>query len=113
MCEDLRENFSKHFQDLNDRETQINLFQRPFSVDVENVNEADAQLEHSNLHSNKPLLDTFQENSLLDFYSRLEQEKYSVLSNNARVWICQLASTYCCKQAFVVIKINKFDCEPG
>ena len=45
MCEDLRENISKHFQDLNSRVTQMNLFQKPFSADVENVNDADAQLQ--------------------------------------------------------------------
>jgi len=27
MCEDLRENFSKRFQDRNGQETQMNLFQ--------------------------------------------------------------------------------------
>jgi len=41
MCEDLRENFSKRFQDLNGQETQMNLFQRPFGVDGESVNGAD------------------------------------------------------------------------
>jgi len=41
MCEDLRENFSKRFQDLNGQETQMNLFQKPFGVDVESVNGAD------------------------------------------------------------------------
>ena len=61
----------------------MNLFQRPFSVDVENVNDADAQLQHSDLQSNEAMHDTFQENSLLDFYSRLEQEKYPVLLNIA------------------------------
>jgi len=34
MCEDLRENFSKRFQDLNGRETQINLFQKACGMNV-------------------------------------------------------------------------------
>jgi len=41
MCEELRENFLKHFQDLNRQETQMNLFKKPFGVNVENVNGAD------------------------------------------------------------------------
>jgi len=41
MCEDLRENFSKRFQDLNGQENHMNLFQKPFGVNVENVNGAD------------------------------------------------------------------------
>ena len=41
MCEELHENLSKCFQDLNGQETQMNLFQKPFGVNVENVNGAD------------------------------------------------------------------------
>ena len=41
MCENLRENFSKRFQDRNGQETQMNLFQKPCGVNVENVNGAD------------------------------------------------------------------------
>ena len=74
---------------------------------VVNANDADSQLELLDLLSNEALPDTFHKNSLLDFYSRLEQEKYPVLSNNARVWICQFASTYCCEQAFLIVKVNK------
>ena len=41
MCGDLRENFSKRFQDLNGRKTQMSLFQGPFRVNVENIDDAD------------------------------------------------------------------------
>ena len=41
MCENLRENFSKCFQDLTGQKTQMILFQNPFGVNVENVNGAD------------------------------------------------------------------------
>ena len=41
MCDDLGEKFSKRFQDLNGQETQINLFQKTFRDNVENVNGAD------------------------------------------------------------------------
>jgi len=86
--EDLRENFSKRFQDLNGRQTQMSL--RPSSVDVENVNHDYIQLELLDLESNEALHDAFQEKLLLE-------EKYPVLWNNARIWICQFAWTYCCE----------------
>jgi len=41
MCEDLHENVWKCIQDLNGQETQMNLFQTPLGVNVENVNGTD------------------------------------------------------------------------
>jgi len=41
MCEAFRENFSNRFRDLNGQETQLNLFQKPFGLNVENVNGTD------------------------------------------------------------------------
>jgi len=69
MCEDLCENFSKCFQDLNNLERQMILFKIPFSVNAENVNGADGQLELLDLQSNEALHNPFQGNSSLDFYS--------------------------------------------
>ena len=65
MCKDLREKFSKRFQDRNGRKTQMNLFQRPLSMDIEYLDDADTQLELVGLRSNQVLHDTFQKNSLL------------------------------------------------
>jgi len=62
ICEDLRANFSKPFQDLNGRETQMNLFQSPFTMNVENVNDDYAQVEVLDLQSNEALHDAFQAN---------------------------------------------------
>ena len=107
MCGDLSENFSKRFQNLNGRKTQINLFQRRFSVDVEYIDDADTQLELLDLRSNQILHDVFQQNSLLEFYSPLDEEKYPVLLRNAKIWICRFASTYSCEQAFSIMKTNK------
>ena len=107
MCGNLRENFSKRFQDLNGRKTQINLFQQPFSANVEYIDDADTQVELLDLRSNQLLLDDSQQNLLSEFYSRLKQEKYLVLLRNAKIWICQFASTYSCEQAFSIMKINK------
>ena len=30
-----------------------------------------------------------------------------MILQNARFWICQFGSTYCCEQAFSVMKLNK------
>lgn len=72
----------------------MSLLQIPWSVNVENAYDADArQLELIDLmQSNESSYDVFQEDSLFKFYSRLEQKKYPVLLNNARIWICQFAS---------------------
>ena len=85
----------------------MKLFQRPFSVDVEYIDDADTKLELLDLRSNQVLHDVFQQNSLLEFYSRLEEEKYPVLLRNAQIWICQFASTCCFEQAFSIMKMNK------
>ena len=59
MSGDLRENFSKHFQDLNGGKTQIKLFQRLFSVDVEYIDDADTQLELLDLRGQTKFCMTF------------------------------------------------------
>ena len=48
-------------------------------MDVENIDDADTQLEFLDLRSNKVFYGVFQQNSSLEFYSRLEEEKYPVL----------------------------------
>ena len=87
----------------------MKLFERPFSVNVEYIDDADTKLEFLDFRSNQVLYDVFQQKSLLEFYSRLEEEEvaYSVLLGNAIIWICQFASTYCFEQAFSIMKINK------
>ena len=73
LCGDLRENLSKHFQDLNGQKTPMNLFQRPFSVDFEYTDDADTQLELLDLKSIQVLHDVFQQNSLHEFYFALKK----------------------------------------
>ena len=107
MSGDLRENFSNVFKIFNGWKTQMKLFQRPFNLDVEYIDDADTQLELLDLRSNQVLHDVFQQNSLLELYSRFEEEKNPVLLRNAKIWICQFASTYCFEQAFSIMKINK------
>ena len=107
ICEDLNESFKKCFHDLSDREKHLSLFERPFTVKVEEIENAELQLELLDLRSNEGLRDVYQEQSLLQFYSQLQEETYPVLLKNARFWIAQFGSTYRCEQGFSVMKLNK------
>ena len=107
ICEDLNENFKKRFHDLSGREKHLSLFERPFTVKVEEIENAELQLELLDLRSNEGLRDVYQEQSLLQFYSQLQEETYPVLLKNARFWIAQFGSTYRCEQGFSVMKLNK------
>ena len=107
IYEDLCENFAKRFHDLGNREKHLSLFQRPFTVNVEEIKDAELQLELLDLKSNEVMKDIYQEQSILQFYSRLEEEAYPVLLKNARFLITQFGSTYRCEQGFSVMKLNK------
>ena len=107
ICEDLNESFQKRFHDLNGREKHLSLFQRPFTVKVEEIEDAELQLELLDLRSNEGMKDIYQEQSLLQFYSQLEEKTYPVLLKSARFWIAQFGSTYRCEQGFSVMKLNK------
>ena len=56
------------------------------------------QLELLDLKSNGAMKDKYKEQSILQFYSRLEKEANPVLLKNARFWIAQFGSTYRCEQ---------------
>ena len=83
ICEDLCENFAKRFHGLGNREKHLSLFQRPFTVNVEEIKDAELQLELLDLKSNEVMKDIYQEQSILQFYSRLEEDAYPVLLKNA------------------------------
>ena len=83
------------------------MFQRPFTVKVEEIEDAELQLELLDLRSNEGMKDIYQEQSLLQFYSQLEEETYPVLLKNARFWIAQFGSKYRCEHGFSVMKLNK------
>jgi len=107
ICEDLCESFAKRFHDRSNREKHLSFFQRPITVNVEEIKDAVLQLELLDLKSNEVMKDIYQELSILQFYSRLEEEAYPVLLKNARFWITQFGSTYRCEQGFSVMKLNK------
>ena len=79
ICEDLNESFKKRFHDLRGREKQLTVFERPFTVKVEEIDNAELQLELLDLRSNEGLRDVYQEQSLLQFYSQLQEDTYPVL----------------------------------
>ena len=45
ICEDLNESFKKRFHDLSGPEKNLSLFERPFTVKVEEIENAELQLE--------------------------------------------------------------------
>ena len=61
ICEDLNESFKKRFHDLSGREKHLLLFERPFTVKVEEIENAELQLELLDLKSNEGLRDVYQE----------------------------------------------------
>ena len=61
----------------------MSLFQRPFTVNVQEIQDAKLQLELLDLKSNEVLKDVYQEQPILYFYSRLEEETYPILLKNA------------------------------
>ena len=71
ICENLNESFKKRFHDLSGREKRLSLFEQPFTVKVEDIENAELQLELLDLRSNENLRDVYQEQSLLQFYSQL------------------------------------------
>ena len=65
ICENLTESFKKRFYDLNGREKHFSLFLRPFTVKVEEIEDAELPLELLDLRSNEGMKDMYQEQSLL------------------------------------------------
>ena len=65
ICEDLNESFEKRFHDLSGREKHLSLFKRPFTVKVEEIENAELQLELLDQRTNEDLRDVYQEQSLL------------------------------------------------
>ena len=94
ICEYLNESFKKRFHDLSGWEKHLSLFEWSFIVKVEEIENAELQLELLDLRSNEGLRDVYQEQSLLQFYSQLQEETYPVLLKNACFWIAQFGSTY-------------------
>jgi len=74
---------ANHFHNLSDREKHLSLFQRPSTMNVEEIEDAELQLELLDLKSNEVMKDIYQEQSILQFYSRLEEDAYPVLLKNA------------------------------
>ena len=107
ICEDLNESFKKRFHDLSAREKHLSLFERPFTVKVEEIENAEFPLELLDPRSNEGLRDIYEEQSLLQFHSQLQEETNPVLLKNACFWIAQFGSTYRCEQGFSVMKLNK------
>ena len=60
ICENLCESFAKRFQNLKNREKHLSLFQRPFTANVQEIQDAKLQLERLDLKLNEVLKDVYQ-----------------------------------------------------
>ena len=107
--EDLTESFAKHFQNLNICEKQLLLLQRPFSVKVEEITDAELQLKLMDWKSNDVMKDKYRERWILNLKSWLKEETYPVLVKNSRFSITWFGSTCrCdCEQRFSIMKLNE------
>ena len=107
ICKDLNESFKKPFRDLSGREKHLSLFERPFTVKVEEIENAELQLELLDLRSNEGLRRRIPGTIAASVLFSVAGETYPVLLKNARFWIAQFGSTYRCEQRFSVTKLNK------
>ena len=74
---------------------------------MQEIQNSKLQLELLDLKSYEVLKNVYQEQPILRFYSRLEEETYLILLKNARFWITQFESTYRYEQGFSIMKLNK------
>ncbi|XP_068214441.1 general transcription factor II-I repeat domain-containing protein 2-like [Palaemon carinicauda] len=94
----LKEEFANRFKDFHNHKQEIQMFRNPFSVspvDIPGI----YQMQIIDLQANDALKTTFQNNSLLEFYSSLPEE-YSDLKKFAVGMFSVFGSTYICEQTF-------------
>ena len=71
----------------------IFIFERQFTEKVEEIENANFQLELLDLRSNEGLRDIYHELLLLQFYSQQQKKAYPVLLKNGCFYIAQFIST--------------------
>jgi len=103
VIQNLRTEFLSRFGDIRSLENDIKLFNTPFDVQVDTVQEK-YQMElvelKSKFHTEGVLL--------LDFYKKyLESKQYPNLINHAKKMASMIGSTYVCEQLFSSMKVTK------
>ncbi|XP_029657512.1 general transcription factor II-I repeat domain-containing protein 2A-like [Octopus sinensis] len=94
------------FSELDKIESDIILFENPFSCNVENV-QHELQLEVIDLQSNEQLKDCHRRTKLAEFYEYLKDDEFPRLKNFAIKMISIFGTTYQCEQTFSRMKYVK------
>jgi hypothetical protein len=84
----------------------IRTFANPFEVSYEDA-KTTLQLELTDLHCSDGLRSKFKKDDLLNFYKCLPKHKCPNLQQKAAVCASLFGSTYICKQASSLTKLNK------
>ncbi|XP_029656647.1 general transcription factor II-I repeat domain-containing protein 2B-like [Octopus sinensis] len=103
IIKELKHHFLHKFSELDKIESDIILFENPFSCNVENV-QHELQLEVIDLQSNEQLKDCHRRTKLAEFYEYLKDDEFPRLKNFAIKMISIFGTTYQCEQTFSRMK---------
>ncbi|KAL4142782.1 hypothetical protein QTP88_005187 [Uroleucon formosanum] len=106
IISELKIQFKLRFSDLDVKSEEINIFQNPFSCDIEKLPPT-LQMEMIDLQSNDALKIKHREETLVDFYKFLPDIQYPNLKKFAIEYISVFATTYLCEQTFSKMKYIK------
>ncbi|XP_060835347.1 general transcription factor II-I repeat domain-containing protein 2B-like [Rhopalosiphum padi] len=106
IISELKIQFKQRFSDLDVKSEEINIFQNPFSCDIEKLPPT-LQMEMIDLQSNDALKIKHREETLVDFYKFLPDIQYPNLKKFAIEYISVFATTYLCEQTFSKMKYIK------
>ncbi|XP_029657341.1 general transcription factor II-I repeat domain-containing protein 2B-like [Octopus sinensis] len=106
IIKELKHHFLHKFSELDKIESDIILFENPFSCNVENV-QHELQLEVIDLQSNEQLKDCHRRTKLAEFYEYLKDDEFPRLKNFAIKMISIFGTTYQCEQTFSRMKYVK------
>ncbi|XP_029656889.1 general transcription factor II-I repeat domain-containing protein 2-like [Octopus sinensis] len=93
IIKELKHHFLHKFSELDKIESDIILFENPFSCNVENV-QHELQLEVIDLQSNEQLKDCHRRTKLAEFYEYLKDDEFPRLKNFAIKMISIFGTTY-------------------
>jgi hypothetical protein len=103
----LRDEFSSRFSDFREKETLMQMFCSPFSMDIDSTLSS-LQLEFADFHCDSVSRDKFCNSPILDFYFKcVSQEKYRRIRKQALFTFSIFESTYICEQLFSQMKNTK------
>ncbi|KAL4098878.1 hypothetical protein QTP88_023396 [Uroleucon formosanum] len=106
IISELKIQFKLRFSDLDVKSEEINIFQNPFSCDIEKLPPT-LQIEMIDLQSNDALKIKHREETLVDFYKFLPDIQYPNLKKFAIEYISVFATTYLCEQTLSKMKYIK------